>query len=530
MMVCRVIGAIVAIILSLPASGQIVATKPRLVVNIVVGGVSAGELDRYAENFAITGFKRLRHEGITFDAAHYGALSSSPATALATLSTGASPAIHGVVGNSWFDRVTSERIALTHDNLIKNIKYDFDNGGDSAIRLVAPTLSEALRDASHESRTLTVALNAESAIALNGHAESCYWIDPRTGFFATSTAFTTELPEWLEKINKKALSTESWSLRLEAERYINTTEFGITKGIHFIPNPKLSKREQGYEATYNHLAYTPAGNRHLLDMAYKAIEALELGSDETSDMVNISLDTSRNIISRYGKSSREVEDMYYNLDRDLGRFFESVRSYVKQRDVIFVLTSDGGSSTGAARKDRLFNSDQFAMILNTFLGSKYGAAQWVLGYANRSIYLNHSEIYNQKLDLEQMQREVATFALQFRGVSHALTATALTNTYFGGGFAQSLQRSFYPRRSGDVVINLMPHWIEQHKGVISQGGSIYAYDTHIPLFIMGSGVMAQEVTDDITMEDLSPTLSKIIGIAPPAACEGKAIKSIFNPL
>lgn len=523
----RILASVAALLVAFVAVGQVVSTKPRLVVNIVIGSLSPSELSRYSPNFAITGFSRLGHEGISLKNMNYGAQSGGSTTALATLSTGASPSIHGVVGDTWFDRVTSRRKQLTHDDLIKNIKYDFDSGGDSPKMLIAPTLTESLRESSPKSRTLSVALNAESAITLNGHGGSAFWVDPRTAYWASSTAYMGELPQWLERLNKKGVSPVDWQIKLEPTKYIDSLEYGVTKGIRFTPNPKNPKREQGYELNYNYLAYTPAGNKHILDMAWQAVQEMNLGGDNTVDMINISLDPARNIVSRYGRGSREVEDMYYRLDHDLGHFIEFVRSWVLRRDVIFVVTSDGGSSPGVAREDMTFNSDQFVMILNTFLSAKYGAEDWVLGYENRSIYLNHKLIYQKKLSLEQLQNEVAAFALQFRGVSHSLTASSLTRTYFGGGYGEKIQRGFYPRRSGDVVINLMPRWIEQRDGVRSHGGSIYSYDTHVPLIIMGSGVISRSVTESHTMEDLAPTIAKVLGILPPAASEGTVIEEIF---
>ena len=50
-----------------------------------------------------------------------------------------------------------------------------------------------------------------------------------------------------------------------------------------------------------------------------------------------------------------------------------------------------------------------------------------------------------------------------------------------------MQNSFYPRRSGDVILNLMPGWIEEQERCWSMSGSMYGYDTEVPLVFYGKG-------------------------------------------
>lgn len=78
--------------------------------------------------------------------------------------------------------------------------------------------------------------------------------------------------------------------------------------------------------------------------------------------------------------------------------------------------------------------------------------------------------------------------MQFRGVSHALSSTAMRSSYFGSGYGEKMQNSFYPRRSGDVVVNLMPGCIEERPDVRSKSGSMYGYDTTVPLVLYGGGI------------------------------------------
>jgi arylsulfatase A-like enzyme len=200
-----------------------------------------------------------------------------------------------------------------------------------------------------------------------------------------------------------------------------------------------------------------------------------------------------------------------------------------------LLTSDHGTSPSydlsPRTLDQRFNVPQFEMILESFLDARYGRAEqnWVLEYENQMVYLNHNLIYEKRLSLSDVQNEVATFAMQFRGVSHALSATAMRTSYFGSGYARQMQNGFYPRRSGDVILNLMPGWIEKRDIVRSTSGSMYSYDRHVPLVIYRGGEAAQEVEHPVEITSVAPTLARILGIPSPAASEGSPLKEPLQP-
>ena len=164
------------------------------------------------------------------------------------------------------------------------------------------------------------------------------------------------------------------------------------------------------------------------------------------------------------------------------------------------------------------------MIVNSFLCAQHGPGEWVVDYEDNNLYLNHTLIYNKGLDLAAIQNEAATFAMQFRGVSHALSSTAMRSSYFGSGYGEKMQNSFYPRRSGDVVVNLMPGCIEERPDVRSKSGSMYGYDTTVPLVLYGGGIPARRVGRSVDMTSVAPTLAYLLDIPEPAASAGTVLE------
>jgi arylsulfatase A-like enzyme len=257
-----------------------------------------------------------------------------------------------------------------------------------------------------------------------------------------------------------------------------------------------------------------------------------MGGDAVPDMLNIVLDTPRLISNRFGPESVEYEDMLYRLDRDLESFLSFLSTQVAAPEqLLIVLTSDHGTSPSYNATEDIrerFNVRQAEVITNAFIGSLYGNGDWILGCIDRAIYLNHNLIMDKGLSLEKIQNDVATFVMQLRGVSQAVTAESMRGSYFGSGYGRKIQNGFYPRRSGDVVLNLMPEWIEEREQTRSMSGSMYRYDTQVPLIIYGAGCKAQLRNDKIDMTSLAATQAEILGIMAPSAAEGEEITIIYE--
>ena len=88
------------------AASAISRHKPRLVVNIVVGQMRYDYLLRFADNFGEKGFHTLVREGSLCTRAMYDYALTRTGSGLATIVTGTDPAMHGVVGQRWFNYTT----------------------------------------------------------------------------------------------------------------------------------------------------------------------------------------------------------------------------------------------------------------------------------------------------------------------------------------------------------------------------------------------------------------------------------------
>ncbi len=384
-------------------------------------------------------------------------------TSLSTIATGTQPSTHGIVAPRWWNWVENSEVTLL--------------GGDepSPENLIVPTLGDALLEQSPNSHVVTIATRPESAIAMNGKRGMPFWMATSNDNFVSSTPYMLFTPEWVKRLN--------------------------------------------VERVY------PKGDILTLELAKSAIAHLSLGGRGQVDLLNICLEESEAVVGKYGHDSFEATQMYRRLGRALADFMTYAHAQHPKEEVVIILT--GAHGTSPATATQLFNGKQFKVITNGFLSARYGPGDWVIGYETGSLWLNHNLIYSKKLSLTAVQDEVAAFALQFDGVAHALSATALKNSGFSTGYGRRMQNSFYPKRAGDVVINLMPGWIESCDNVRSAPGSLYGYDTRVPIVLYSQKHKTPGSHDEkhpVAMTSIAPTLARIMGINPPYACDEQPLE------
>lgn len=511
-------------------------TRPKLIVNIVISQMRYDLLERFDKGFENGGFKRFAMHGTTFTDATYNYAQTNTPSGLATITTGANPSMHGVVSRRWIDYISNRTVSLIDDRNAIGIDAEAGTGKFSPVNLVVPTVGDKLKEEYATSRVITVAADPTSAVVMGGTSSEVYWLDPKRSSWTTSTYYMSSLPDWVSKYNSlrvgDAFRDKKWSMLHHKEKYANTQASIIMDSsqvkVRRFPLLDLLKKKS-YSQQYAPVLNTPDGNTLVKEFVKQVLIYENIGKNETPDILNVCFDSPRFIAEAYGPASIELEDMYYRLDRDLSDLIDYIFIQRKENDVVIMLTADHGSSDAydspKIPRDR-FNAEQFIALCEGFMRAQYGEGEWIIDFIDRQLYLNRSHIFQNGLILEQVQKNLAAFALQCRGVSHVMSSTTLTSNYFGGGFANKIQNSFYQKRSGDLYVNLLPDWIVEQEGSRAEAGSMYQYDTHVPLMLLGGGVAKQTIRTKTDMTSLAPTIAHILHIGAPAASEGSVIYNI----
>lgn len=525
----KILTAISLIACVFSATAQIV--KPRLVVNIVLSGIGYDELERYSHNMTDGGFATISQSGISFSEARYDYQQTSAIAGSATITTGTNPSMHGLISEYWIDYTTTEKVKMLEDSEVRGLDSDAGQSRFSPKHLIVPTIGDELKAKSPDSKVVTIAMNPHSAVALGGRCDT-YWFNYTIGRWNSSSAYMKELPKCVKEYNESGIiagfKRANWKLSFGQSKYstrqYSTSSFRLSRDFERLTQPQKAIVSRDFSS----VAYTPTSFDITFDIAKQIFIGYELGADEHTDMLNIGIDALENIGRIFGRESVEREDAIYKLDASLADFINFVKAQHDHDDILFVVTSANGMSPSNRDENRKFNPNQFKVIINGFLSTQLGRGDWVVDCIDRQVYLNRVSIYSAGLNLADVQNRVAAFAMQFRGISHVLSATAMQNGYFGESYGRKIQNSFYPRRSGDLVLNLMPGWIEYKDGEVAGSGTMYDYDTHVPLFISGCGITSQKISTEVDMCSVAPTIGRIIGVGRPTASVAPTLDAVFE--
>ncbi len=522
---------------------------PRLVVGIVVDQMRADMVQRYWSNFGEGGFRRLAREGAYLRNTHYSYAPTYTAPGHASIYTGATPAYHGIVGNDLYDRTTGEEYYCATDARVKGVGCNDAVGARSPVRLLSTTLADELeRRTERRSITVGVSLKDRGAIMPIGRTgDAAYWFTGGVeGAFGTSTWYRSELPSWLQAFNAEARAARyldrTWELLLPRERYHevlpddNPYEIPLSGAVSATLPQDLAALHRTSGST-GILAYTPWGNAIITDLALAAMEGEGMGVDEVTDLLAISYSSTDILGHRVGPRALELEDMYVRLDRELERLFKELDSRVgADRYVVFLTADHAAAEVPAHAKDLKASAgyvpmDEVRAELSSVLSDRYGDGPWVRHILNEQVWLNDSLIARRGLDPVPMRELVVRTLLQRADIAFAHTADRLQGPLLASAPGRALQNGFHTARSGDVAFVMQPGYFERMGDGPGRGtthGSIWNYDTHVPLFFMGRGIRQGEVVRRTAITDIAPTLAMLLGTALPDAAIGDPIGEVLR--
>jgi predicted AlkP superfamily pyrophosphatase or phosphodiesterase len=522
--------------------------KPKLVIGIVVEELNYNQLEKFHDKLCENGIKKLINEGTYFKNASYEYLLTQSAPGHATIATGAEPSFHGITSDNWYTPLKNELINCTKDVSVNSVGGSFESGLHSPVNLLVSTFSDELAIATNKkAKVFGVGLKESSAIFSAGHtANAAYWFDNTTGTWMSSSYYISALPDWVNDFNAMKFSdtymNSTWNLLRPAKDYAdclpdsNSFEIGFNN-INYFPYD-LKKLRPGNTFSskndYSLLRETPFGNSLTTNFAIRLIQKERLGKDDVTDYLSICYSATNYIGHRFGPSSVEMGDAILRLDDDIKNLLTFINDTIGKKNVLIYFTAAHGISEIPAvlEKNRIpsgyFQQNQALQLLRSYLNAIYGEGEWVKGYSERQIFLNRTLIEDARLSLDDVQKKVARFLVQFTGVEAAYPYSAFEANDFGNGNLKRIINNFSPQRSGDVIVILNPGWVEKVNDFVTNYNSPYEYDSHVPLIWYGWTVNRATVTRQVNITDIAATLSTLCKIPYPNACTGEPMFELFR--
>ena len=362
----------------------------------------------------------------------------------------------------------------------------------------------------------------------------------------TSTYYADSIPDWVTDFNALDLPasylSNPWNLFRPAEDYSgclsdsNIFESGFSGRNYFPYDLKKinSKESNNSRHDFSLLRETPFGNTITTDFAIRLMEKEKLGKDDITDYLSIGYSATDYIGHRFGPSSVEMADAILRLDHDIADLLTFINDSLGKKNVLVYFTSAHGISEipTVLEKNRIpsgyFKQNQALQLLRSYLNVVYGEGDWVKGYSENQIFLNRTLIEDARIPLEEIQKRVARFLVQFSGVASAYPYTAFETNDFGNGNLKRIINNFSPQRSGDVFVTLEPGWVEKEGDYVTNHNSPYEYDSHVPLIWYGWAVNRSIVSRKVNMTDIATTLSFLCKIPFPNASTGEPLFELIR--
>jgi len=523
--------------------------KPKLVVGIVVDQMRQEYLYRFDSKFSEGGFKRLVGNGFMLKNAHYNYVPTYTGPGHASVYSGTTPAVHGIIGNDWWDKNAKKSVNCVEDERYKAVGNPEGNGDVSPWRLLSTTITDELKLFTQKrAKVIGISMKDRGAVLPAGHmANAAYWYDSKTGKFISSTYYLTALPTWVDTFNAQKLPdaflNQTWNTLLPIAQY---TESGPDESPY-------ERKLQGSKATfpynlkelrkangeYELLVNSALGDDLLTEFAKATLAGEQLGKDSDTDFLTISYSTPDYIGHGTGPNSVELEDTYLRLDRNIEDLLKKLDQEVGKGEYVVFLTADHAVvDVPQSLKDNKIPAGNFQSAnveagLNDHLQKYFPGKKVIDRISNDQVFLNQ-ELFagdpkSSGIDLLIATELITNYLQATEGVAQVYPKAIIKQgDYSEGSTKGMIIRGYNFKRSGDIIYQLEPGWITGGGPQGTTHGSSYTYDTHVPILFYGAGIKKGSSSQYHTITDIAPTLSVLLQIKFPSGCTGQPVSEMLD--
>jgi predicted AlkP superfamily pyrophosphatase or phosphodiesterase len=515
--------------------------RPKLVVGIVVDQMKMEYLYRFNNDFSNDGFKRLMNNGYVFHNVNYNYMPTYTGPGHASIYTGTTPSVHGIVGNEWFSRKLGKDRYCTEDASVKTIGDGTKAEGEmSPKNLLTTTITDELRLATNfKGKVIGMSLKDRGAILPAGHfANWAFWYS-KTGAFISSTFYGEKLPEWVTDFNNEKhfipYITKGWDLLKPVATYDesladeNTYEGKLNGAKPIFPynlKEMFNKNDAGI------IRSTPFGNDLLEEFAKKAIEKEELGKDGITDFLTVSFSSTDYVGHNLGPRSVELQDTYLRLDLTIADFLNHLDTTVGKGNYLVFLTADhAGAENAKFLQDNKYNvtnvePKEIVKGLKKFSMDTFGE-DLVLNYSNFNLYFNKDSIKTKGLELANVKQAFKEYLMTQNQIKRVYSEEEILEANGTDFYLNCIANGYDPSEDGDLVLLDKPGYIE-YGATGTSHGTPYSYDTHVPLLFYGWNIPKGETHDHKDITQIAPTLAQKLKITFPNGTESKVLLEVLD--
>ncbi len=487
----KIIKLMILVALALPTSVLAETNRPKLVVGLMVDQMRWDYLYYYYDQYQRDGLRRLLDEGYSFENCMISYVPTVTAIGHTSVYTGSVPALHGICGNNFFEN--GREMYCCDDSTVVGVGSDSKAGKMSPRNNYASTIGDQLKIATdYKAKVIGVALKDRASILPAGHiADAAYWWDKSVGHFISSTYYMKELPQWVRQTNDM--------LKVKPGTEVLATTMGIVKTF---------------------------------DMARAALKGEQMGMDDITDLLAVSVSSTDAIGHDYGTRGPENSAAYMELDKQVAAFLSTLDQQVGKGNYLVFLTADhgGAHNPNVMRQHKMpaggLEMDTWLAQADSEVSESIGfTGKLILGNNAGRIYLDHKAIAKQGKSLDEVKQLIIAAIEKKPEIMRVVDQENVLTTSLPQLLRERIANGYNRDRSGDLYYIARPNW-EDVSNAPDYRGTTHAmwnpYDSHIPFLLYGWNVQHGETSRPVHIVDIAPTICHMLHIQMPNACIGNA--------
>ncbi len=507
-----------------PEPAATAPVAPKLVVLIVLDQLGSWVLDQQLSLLPSDSAIRRAHEDGAYFTAEYPYACTQTAPGHASLATGVTPAVHGIVANAVFDPERGSRQMV--DDREHAVVGDPDRDVSPTL-LRSETVADVLqRESGGKARIVGISMKDRSAVLPVGQkADIAVFYDSAARALTTSTYYAPKgvLPEWLRdftKANPVELLLQTWEPTdpVDLQKHLGPDALPGEMYPTFPHDPREAPDP------WKAFSGTPEASEYLIAAAYAVVKAEQMGVDDVPDLLVLSVSGTDIVGHMWGARSWEYADNLQRIDRALSHF---VRLLESRGPVAFVLTADHGVAElperahAEGRAGGRLAGTALTVAAERAADAALGDDHWIAGYVP-PLFTYTAAGKSRQGELTQALRKAMP---DVEGVAAVYDAHDAANLRSSRNEIERLVGASLPDDPpGDLYLVTEPGWFDslsEHGG--TNHGTPWDYDRRVPVLMWGAAIERRTSPEALDVLRVASTLAALLDVPAPA-------NALKNPL
>lgn len=502
---------------------------PKLVVLIVVDQLGSWVLDQQLPLLPSSSVIRRAYEDGASHIAEFPYASTQTAPGHASLATGVTPAVHGIVANAVYSPGRGARKTVDdgeHAVLGNPDRYV------SPSQLRAETIGDVLhRETEGKARIVGISIKGRSAVLPVGKkATIALFYDAVARAMTTSTYYVPNLrlPGWLRDF-RTANPVEPL---LQTWEPLNPSELENHLGPDASPGemyPTFPHDPREAPDPWYAFAGTPESSEYLMAAAYAAVKAEQMGIDEVPDLLVLGVSGTDIVGHIWGARSWEYADNLRRIDRALSRFVTLLEA---RGPVAFVLTADHGvaelpeRAEAEGRAGGRLNGDAVTESAERAANVALGEGDWIAAYVPPLLTYTDAGKAQHKL-LTKALRKALPEVDGVKAVYDARDPAELRASH--NAIERLVGASLPDDPPGDLYLVTDRGWFD---ALAERGGTNHGtpwdYDRRVPVLMWGTAVERRTSQDVYDVLRVATTLAALLNVPAPAGAPDSPLPGVMR--